>query len=143
MTKEDIGIMVGLAVAGAAGIALAATGLAWERPIETVASSITGKTGVGCATIGIGWTAINWGRGTEHGKEWFIGTSMSVGGTLGAGIIVNTLYGGAAASGLLPAQVLPLAAFLSDLVGELLGHGVYAAWVYGGMLLPLMWARRA
>lgn len=142
-TTHDIGLLAGLAVGGTAGVALASSGMPWEAPLQTVASSITGVGGVSACTIGIAWTGINWGRGTEHGKEAFIGTTVGTGLTLGAAKMVSLFGGGAGGAPLIAAQALPMATFLNDLVGELLGHGVYAAWLFGGLLLPLTWRKRA
>ena len=142
MKTEHIVTIVGMSLPLLCGIVSASTGMPWERPLETAANSLTGKAGVSAATIGVAWTAINWGRGTEHGKEWFLGTAMGVGGTLGAATIVNVLGGGAGASSLLAPQMLPMALFLSDLVGELLGHLAYTTWVFGGLLAPFVWRKR-
>lgn len=130
-------------MASAAGLALASTGMPWETPLQTAANSITGVAGASACTVGVAWTGINWRLGGEHGKEIFITTAASVSTTLGAAKLVNVFGGGAGGAELAIAPLLPLATFLSDLVGELLGHGVYAAWLFAGVLLPFTWRSRA
>lgn len=142
VTKEDVGIIAGLIVAGAAGVALASTGMPWESPLQTVSSSISGPAGASACSVALAWSGVNWGRGTEHGREAFIGSAVGTGLCLGAPRAVSLFGGGAGGAEIDIAPLLPMATFLSDLVGELLGHGVYAAWLFGGLLLPLTWRKR-
>lgn len=143
MTKEDIAMITGLAVTGLASYALASTGMPWESPLQTVASSITGGAGVSACTVGVAWAGINYRMGHEHGKEVFMTTAVGTGLTLGAAKAVTLFGGGAGGWPVVVAHGLPLATFLSDLAGELLGHGVYAAWLFGGVLLPFTRRGRA
>ena len=110
--------------------------------MQTVANSISGPAGGAVCTAGIAWSGFNCYRGTEHGKEALISAGFGTGIVMGSPRIVSLLGGGASGAGLDVAPLLPLATVLSDLVGELLGHGVYAAWLFGGLLLPLAWRKQ-
>jgi type IV secretory pathway VirB2 component (pilin) len=136
MSKDDMALLVGLGVVAVAGCALAATGMPWERPLETIANSITGKAGAGAATIGIAWAGVNWGRGAEHGKETFITTALATGLIFGSAKIVNEFGGGAGADPLVLTLALPWGTFLSDALGELLGYGAGLAWLWSALVAP-------
>lgn len=142
MTKHDLSVFIGLALVGGASVALASSGIpAMEEPLERVANSMTGGLGKSAFTIGLGWSALNWGRGTEHGKETFLGIGAAAGLLFGGTGMINA-FGGASGAPLLVVQALPWAIFLSDAVGELLGHLVYGAWLWGGLGLPYVWRAR-
>lgn len=141
MTTQEVQGLLWILVMGVTGIVSASTGMPWEQPLQTVANSLTGAGGASAATIGIVWTGINWARGTEHGKEACISTVVASSLIFGGSKLYNTIGGGAGASTLLPLAALPWDLFISDALGELLGHLLYAGWLVGGVMSPLVWRK--
>jgi type IV secretory pathway VirB2 component (pilin) len=128
MKREDIFLLIGILFLTIHDTVFGATGMMWERSLDTVASSLTGKAGVAAATIAVAWSGINYRMGSsEYGREMFIGTSLSVGLILGAATIVQMLGGSAGGDTLTALQALPLMVRVSGMIGELIGHGLYAA----------------
>lgn len=135
-------LVAGVAIYAMHSLVLGSSGMPWENPLDAVAQSITGKAGASAATIGIAWTGINWGRGTEHGKEIFIGTTIGTGLIFGAAAMVTALGGNAGGVALAPGTGLPLGVFVSDALGEALGHLGYMSWLFLGLIRPLVWRKR-
>jgi type IV secretion system protein TrbC len=119
-----------LIMTGLLSTAWGSTGMPWEAPMQQIANSLTGGFGISIASVAIAFVGIRWFRGAEHGLETMVSVVVGCAFIFGAARIVAAFSGGAGAAPVVVALPLPFWVAVSDVVGELLGHGWAVAWGY-------------